>query len=90
VHPERLEFEWEARVLGIVATLIESGAFDWEDLRSACLRLRTSDAAGSWCDGASDDDVWRDLDDWGPALRRLLVERGLLSVDHRLVEHRHG
>ena len=83
IDPERLTGEWQARILGIVATLIDAGTFTWADFRTACLELRAERATD---DGASTaaaptaDTGWADLEDWAPALRRLLEARSLLPA----------
>jgi hypothetical protein len=91
VDPERLESEWQARILGIVATLIDRSTLTWAEFRAACLGLRARNAAPDADDGpASNDEAWADLEDWAPALRHLLQTRGLLPRNQPSAETRHA
>jgi hypothetical protein len=79
LDPARLESEWQARILGIVATLIDNGTLTWAEFRTACLNRRGT-YTGQDADQASgiNDKAWADIEDWAPALRNLLQVRGLL------------
>jgi hypothetical protein len=87
VGPARLEAEWQARMLGIVSTLIDAGTLTWAEFRTAVLSFRAGDARAITDEASvSDDEAWADLEDWAPALRKLLRERGLLSPDDPIAE----
>jgi hypothetical protein len=91
IDPQELESEWQARILGIVATLIDRGTLTWPEFRDACVRLRSGDVGPDReTDVASNDEAWADLEDWAPALRRLLETRGLLPPNEQVAEPSHG
>lgn len=77
---------WESRAFGLAVALTELGAYPWEDFRTGLIDEieqweHGHRPAGSPSAPAERDGEWSYYQHWLASLERVLLERGLVSVE---------